>query len=213
MTNRAKQTETLLKATGIGSPYLAVIAGVFLLKNAFFAILFYHLVLLSVIIIIKKRLLIRPFLKGFNFILGPLLCLGSILPGVVILTGWPIAHREGIELSAIFSTLNLGQGFYMAFAVYACLVNPFLEESFWRGCFDNRAVGPNTIDMLFAGYHALAVFPILKIPYVFLVFAAMFFVGWLFRTIYRLTGGLLIPLLMHIIADIAILCAVGMILR
>jgi hypothetical protein len=39
------------------------------------------------------------------------------------------------------------------------------------------------------------------------------FVGWIFRNIYRLTSGLVIPLLTHIVADIAILYALWKIMQ
>jgi membrane protease YdiL (CAAX protease family) len=142
-----------------------------------------------------------------------LICLGGIVPGIVILYLWPIAKQEQTELSEILAMLNLKNVSFILFAIYASIVNPFLEESFWRGCFNSGALHPNVIDMLFAGYHALVVSPVLKAPFVLLVFLAMIFVGWFFRMLYRITGGLAIPLLTHIIADIAILFAIWRIMQ
>jgi hypothetical protein len=46
-----------------------------------------------------------------------------------------------------------------------------------------------------------------------LSFVTLMFVGWIFRNIYRLTSGLVIPLLTHIVADIAILYALWKIMQ
>ena len=213
MPKQTQQIELILKAIGVSSPYLAVIIGVFVINNGFLAVLFYHLILLAVVVIIKKSSIIPLLLNGFKPWLALLLCLGGVLPGIVIFTCWPIAAREGSDPIKTLSMLNLGQNIFLTFAIYACLINPLLEESFWRGCFKNQARWPNGVDVLFAGYHALSVFPVLKPFFVLFVFAAMIFVGWLFRNIYRLTKGLIIPLITHIIADITILYAIWQIMQ
>lgn len=208
MTQPASHSTRIFQTLGVVSPYLAVLLGVFLLKNGFLAVLVYHLVLLLCIVKIDGVKPFRLLLKGWNSVLGPLMCLGGVVPGVVILYLWPIARQEHADLAQLFALLNLDDRWFTAFAVYACLVNPFLEESFWRGCFNNRSWLPAPIDALFSGYHALVVIPVLSAPFVVLLFLAMLVVGWLLRTLRRLTGGLLIPLLTHLIADIAILYAV-----
>ena len=212
MSRRPAYVQPLLKSIGIGSPYFAVVIGVFLFINGFAAVLFYHIVLAAAIATHK----INPvhfLLKGFRPVIGPLICLGGLLPGVVILLLWAFAKQESVDLSDIFLMLNLHGRLFTLFAVYACLVNPILEESFWRGCLKNNSRCPSGVDMLFAGYHALAVFPVLKPVFVVFVFTAMVFVGWLFRSLYRLTGGLFVPLMTHIIADIAILFAIRKIIQ
>lgn len=203
----------VFQTVGICSPYIAVLLGVFLLRNGFLAVLLYHLALLPCIIRINKSSAIKLLFKGFHRIAGPLICLGGLVPGIVILYLWPLVRGEQVDLAKTLATLNLNGQLFIFFAAYAYLVNPFLEESFWRGCFKNETRRPNAIDMLFAGYHALAVFPVLKLPFVCFVFAAMTVVGWLFRTLYRHTGGLLTPLLLHIIADISILYAIWKIMQ
>ena len=205
MVERQSPLENYLIFCGVISPYLAVLLGVFYLKNGFLSVLFYHLILLICIIGINRAKAIKLIVTGFHRYIGPLICLGGLLPGVVILLLWPTAKSESVKIAQLFESINLSGTSFIVFALYACFVNPFLEESFWRGCFKNQTLWPNTVDMLFAGYHALAVFPVLKAPFVVLVFLAMTFVAWFFRTLYRLTGGLAIPLLTHIIGDIAIL--------
>lgn len=199
----------LFQTLGIGAPYAAMLAGVFLFRNGLTAVLFYHAVLLICIFGLTEFNAAKLLVTGFHRFWGPLLAVGGLVPGIVILYFWPIARQESVELSGVLEALNLGPGWFPLFAVYSCLVNPFLEEAFWRGGFQNRSLWPTPVDALFAGYHALAVIPVLKWPFVLLVLLALIFVGWLFRTVYRRSGGLAIPLLTHFMADIAILYAVG----
>lgn len=187
---------------------MAVLAGVFLLRNAFAAVLFYHLVLLVCILKVDGTSPFRQLTRGFHRYIGPVVGLGGIVPGFVIVYAWPVAGGTGIDLPNTLSSLKMGGPMLLWFALYACFINPVLEEAFWRGSFDQGSIMPNFVDALFAGYHALAVSPVVKPLFAVLLFAALVFVGWLFRQLYRLTDGLLIPFVTHVIADIAILYAI-----
>jgi len=202
-----------LKLCGIISPYLAVVLGVFYFKNGFLAVLLYHLILLICIIGINGSKALKLIQSGFHRHIGPLICLGGLLPGVVIFFLWPIAKLESVDLAQLMESVNLTNTSFAIFALYACFVNPFLEESFWRGCFKPGSWIPSYIDALFAGYHAILLMPVVKLTFVLLSFVTLMFVGWIFRNIYRLTSGLAISLLTHIVADIAILYAVWKIMQ
>lgn len=208
MKERAVFTKRFLQALGICSPYVAVLAGVFLLKNIFPAVLFYHAVLLACIFGMTRFYVFKQFAAGFHRVLVPLFVSGGLVAGAVVLYGWPLAAGEQVDLARLLAGLHFGPPWFFLFAVYACLVNPLLEEAFWRGCFRNRSHWPTAVDGLFAGYHALAVVPIVTPVFAAGVFAAMTFVGWLFRALARRSGGLLVPVLTHLVADAAILYAV-----
>ncbi len=213
MQNRQRPVEWYLRIAGIASPYLAVCFGLFVLKNGFVSVLMYHLTLLICSIEINKSKSLKLLASGFHRTLGPLMCLGGLLPAAIIVWLWPIAKLDAVEITGLFEMIHLPKGPFMIFALYACLVNPLLEESFWRGCFSNQSRKPNYVDLLFAGYHALILAAVLKPAFVVAAFVALAGASWLFRNMYRLTGGLLIPLLAHLIADIAIFAAVWKILQ
>ena len=208
MPGRRFSAETFLKVCGIISPYLAVILGVFIFKNGFVAVLLYHLILLVCIIGINRSKAIKLLVSGFHRIIGPLICLGGLAPGVAILLLWPYAKQPTVDLAELMSLVNLTHISFAVFALYACFVNPFLEESFWRGCFKHASWRPGLVDAFFAGYHAVVLIPVVTPVFGLLSFLALMFVGWAFRNIYRLTGGLAIPLITHVVADIAIFYAV-----
>ena len=195
------------------SPYLAVLFGVFYIKNAFVAVLFYHLILLVCIVGINRSQVLKLLVSGFHRYTGPVISLGGLIPGIVILLLWPYAKQPAVNLAELMGQVNLSDVSFTVFVFYACLVNPFLEESFWRGCFKPASWRPVPIDVLFAWYHTILLIPVLKPGFVVLSFVALMLVSWIFRNIYRLTGGLAIPLLIHIVADISIFFAVWKIIQ
>lgn len=204
MSNRKISVQECLKTYGVISPYLAVVLGLFFFNNGFLAALLYHVSLLICVIGINRSKALNLIKSGFHRTIGPLICFGGLLPGVAIFYLWPIAKLESADLVQLMESVNLTHAPFILFAAYACLVNPFLEESFWRGCFKPRSWPPNLVDALFAGYHAMILLPLIKPAFVVLSFMVLMCVGWVFRNIYRLTGGLAICLLTHTIADIAI---------
>ena len=213
MSHRRFSVEMFLRAAGIISPYLAVILGVFIFKSGLFAVLLYHFILAVCIIGINRSQTLKLIKSGFHRYIGPLICLGGLLPGMAILFLWPYAKQQTADLAQLMNSVNLTSTSFTVFALYACLINPFLEESFWRGCFKPASWRPGPVDALFAGYHAVVLIPVFTPVFVGLSFLALMFVGWAFRNIYRLTDGLAIPLLTHIIADIAIFFAVWKIMQ
>lgn len=195
------------------SPYLAVILGVFVFKNGLFAVLLYHFILTICIAGINKRKALILLKTGYRPCLGPLIVLAGLLPGAVIVLLWPFAKQDTINIAQTIESVGLSDVCFAVFAIYSCFVNPFLEESFWRGCFKTKSCMPGPIDALFAGYHAIVMLPVVKPVFVILSFLALAFVSWAFRMIYRLTGGLAIPIAIHIIADVAILGALWKIMQ
>lgn len=213
MSSAGFNPKLFFQTLGILSPYIAVLGGVFLLGNMMIAVLFYHITLLVCITAIIRSNGVGVALKGFHRILGPAICLGGVVPGVIILYLWPYAKLDTVTMPQIFSQLHLSKQLFMYSAGYACLVNPVLEELFWRGSFQSGGLRPAKIDAAFSGFHCLAVLPVLKWPFILFIFLALTFVGWLFRVLFHRTGGLLIPLLTHFIADAAIMVSIWRVLN
>ena len=208
-----RPAEIILKTCGILSPYLAVGMGVFIFKNGLFAVLLYHLILVICIVGINRQNALKLLFTGYRPCIGTLVALGGLLPGVIILLLWAYAKQNTVDIYQTMQSVGLSNRSFTVFVIYSCVANPFLEESFWRGCFKPKSLLPGPIDGLFAGYHAMVMIPVVKPAFVLLSFLALAFVSWIFRIIYRLTGGLAIPIITHIIADITILGALSAITR
>jgi len=88
------------------------------------------------------------------------------------------------------------------------LVNPLLEEYFWRGYLGDPTNGFYIYDLIYAGYHALVL--IGKVPMHSIIFAltGLTFAGWLWRQVAREDRGLFAPVLSHMAADFTILVAI-----
>jgi membrane protease YdiL (CAAX protease family) len=109
------------------------------------------------------------------------------------------------DLSAHVAALGLKPANWPAFIAYFALVNPFVEEYFWRGCLGSPTKRLYLSDFVYAGFHALILtgnMPLVSIVYSLTV---LVLAGWFWRQVARADGGLLAPVLGHMAADFTIL--------
>lgn len=201
-----------INALGMTSPYGAVIVGIFLFHNAWIAILFYHAIL-ALCVCIVNRTKVSEIKKGFSWSQVFLLGFPALLCGLLIYWFWPHAKTDSVDLSTVLHTYKLGGLAGGLFAVYSILVNPILEELFWRGCSNPSSRKPAFIDLVFAGYHGLALTLILKPAYIIAAIGFLAGVSWLFRYLKQINRGLAIPYIMHLAADISIIASVWLLSR
>lgn len=188
-------------------PYLAVWAGLFLFHSAWGALVGFHLVILASLLWLKPKpgleILFRP--SNWRYILGNVLLCS--LSGLVlyILRDWLGSTdilREHILL------LDLSGMTWFGFIAYFSLVNPFVEEYFWRGVLGSESRLPFIGDLIYAGYHILVVWDKVYPTFILLMVATLIFAGWIWRQMYRREKSLLAPILGHAMADFSILFAV-----
>jgi membrane protease YdiL (CAAX protease family) len=94
------------------------------------------------------------------------------------------------------------------FIAYFSLVNPFIEEYFWRGVLGDNSKKPTLGDFIYAGYHTIILWG--KVNPFSILFAVTILTsaGWLWRQIAREDDGLLAPVLGHMAADFTILLTI-----
>lgn len=131
-------------------------------------------------------------------------CTGA---GAVILVLWPLAGDPSSPLAGRLADLGLEGASWWLFAAYYVLVNPFLEEIYWRGWLSTDSRLPAPIDGLFAGYHALVLVLFIGWPWVLVAFACLVAAAWLWRRLSKRCGGLAIPVISHLAADISVIAA------
>lgn len=188
-------------------PYLAVWAGLFLFKNAWAALLGFHLALLIVAAWLRPALPLRTLFKSSSpkrVVLGVLLCSAS---GAVLYGFW---DSFGItpHLAQDLAALGLNAAAWPWFIAYFVLVNPLLEEYYWRAVLADTRCGLSPVDFLFAGYHVLILLSRVRIPGILFAQAMLIGAGWFWRQTARDDNGLLAPVLGHMAADLTILLAV-----
>jgi hypothetical protein len=187
--------------------YLAVGIGMFRLKSAWGALLGFHLAIIVSLLWVRPNIPITVLFKSTNIkwiLLSVLLCGSSGLALYFLWAYFGPANDLSVQIESLGLTLTTLPGFIAYFA----LINPLLEEYFWRGYMGNPKNGFYIYDLIYAGYHALVL--IGKVPGYLIIFALMglTFAGWLWRQIAREDRGLLAPVLGHMAADFTILVVV-----
>lgn len=188
-------------------PYLAVWAGLFLFKNAWFALIGFHISILFVLVIARPNIQINILFKSKSkkwTIISILLC-GSSGIGLYFL--WEIFGTAN-DLPQQLESFGLTSSTWFIFIAYFSLVNPFLEEYFWRAYLGSPTRGFYIGDLVYAGYHGLVLMNKVHPISILFAMASLTFIGWLWRQMFREDEGLLAPVLSHMAADFTILLSV-----
>ncbi|HLO14211.1 MAG TPA: CPBP family glutamic-type intramembrane protease [Anaerolineales bacterium] len=188
-------------------PYLAVGIGLFWFQHAWAALLGFHLAIVISLLLARAQIPVPLLFKSKDIrwvILSSLLCGSS---GISLYFLW---HSFGVAsiLPAQLESLRLTKPTWPFFILYFVLVNPLIEEYFWRGYLGSPARGLYISDFLYAGFHALILIGKVQMGSVIYSLIVLVLAGWLWRQIAREDQGLLAPVLGHMAADFTILMAV-----
>jgi len=186
-------------------PYLAVFAGLNILKNAWVTILLYHLMIL---VYLTGSGHLKDFRKIFLGWDGKLFLISSaisIIAGPALFMLW---HSMKLDTANLFSTLaffKLKGLSWTLFIPYFCLLHPILEEVFWRITRFNMLSDRFYRNILFGGYHILVLVYFIRIEWILVSFVILSLVSFMWDSISLKTSGLIVPVLSHIIADSSII--------
>ena len=206
------KTTTAVRLVAPAGPYLAVLAGLHLAGSAVIAVVGYHLGICLILTVARRWSLLEEVRRGFALV--PALLFGPVClsAAAAIYLLWPVASTEGVTMSGQLARLGLDPTWWPPVVVYSLVVNPVLEEIYWRGFLGSDRKGPAVSDLLFAGYHALVLALFVRWPFVVAGTITLVAAGWFWRTLRRRYEGLAIPVLGHLLADAGILIAVALIL-
>jgi membrane protease YdiL (CAAX protease family) len=179
-------------------PFVAVFLGLYLFSNVWITTAVYHAGMLVTILISKDY---RRLVQGWSTRWG-LLIAGGLGVGLFFLMLAP--RLSPGDIGVRMDALGLHGASLMVWAVYFSLVNPFLEEAFWRGTLRSDRKGIAAGDLLFAAYHILVLALFLSWPWLAVEFAILVGAAYLFRQCARSTQGLLVPTLAHLAVDISV---------
>jgi CAAX protease family protein len=188
-------------------PYLAVGIGLFWLHQAWMTLLGFHVGILVSLWLAKPALPINILFKSHDIrwvLLSILLCGSSGVSLYFLRSSFGIVS----DLSAQLESFGLTRSGLPLFMTYFVLVNPLLEEYFWRGYLGSRTKGLFPSDFAYAGFHGMILVNKVHMSAVLYSLIVLIAVGWLWRQIAREDGGLLAPVLGHMAADFTILMAV-----
>ena len=187
--------------------YLAVGLGLFVFHSAWGALVGFHIAILISLLIARLKLPVSILLKSTNIkwiVLSVLLCGSS---GITLYYLWD-TFRFANDLPAQVESLGLNSVTWPPFIAYFALVNPFIEEYFWRGYFGSPTKSLYLYDFIYSGFHFLILIGKVHTYSIIFGLSVLVFAGWLWRQIAREDQGLLAPVLGHMAADFTILAAV-----
>jgi hypothetical protein len=187
--------------------YLAVGVGIFQFHNAWAALVGFHAAIIVSLLIARPNLSLQTLLTSHNvkwIFLSMLLCGSS---GITLYLVWNWFGAAS-DLSAQVEALGLDQSNWIPFIAYFTLVNPWIEEYFWRGYLASDTKKPSISDFLYSGFHGLFLLGRAQTASIFFALTTLAVAGWFWRQIAREDKGLFAPVLGHMAADLTILLAV-----
>jgi membrane protease YdiL (CAAX protease family) len=187
--------------------YLAVGLGLFLFHNAFGVLIGFHAAIILSLLVAKPKLPLSILWKSTNIkwiLLSVLLCGSS---GVML---YFTRDQFGAvpDLPARVEGYDLNSFTWIPFIAYFTLINPLVEEYFWRGYLGSETKSLHISDFLYSGFHGLILLGKVQVSSILLSLTVLMLVGWFWRQLYREDKGLLAPVLGHMAADFTILMAV-----
>lgn len=187
-------------------PYLFIFLGMLLLRSAWGALIGFHISLLPVIL--PRWRIIFPFLR-VPVSMGMFLpvALTGLLAGMGLWLIWPFTGLL-IGFSSRLAEIGLSGWVWLPFIVYFGLVNPWLEEAYWRNAFGSPSRYPALVDFLFAGYHIIILSLFVSFFWMIFTFVILVTASWFWRQISRYTGSLLPAVFAHMVADLSLLIVI-----
>jgi membrane protease YdiL (CAAX protease family) len=188
-------------------PYLAVTIGLFWIHHAFWALFGFHVAIVLSLLLGRSSVPISILFKSKDIrwvILSILLCGSS---GISLYFLWSYFGVVD-DLSGQVEAFSLTSSTWPVFITYFVLVNPLIEEYFWRGYLGSPTNRLYPSDFLYAGFHALVLMGKMQFGAVLYSLVVLTLAGWFWRQLARANGGLLAPVLGHMAADLSILMAI-----
>ncbi len=188
-------------------PYITVGIGLLVLHNAWLAILGYHAGIVTVMALSKTGIPLKQAFKSRRYRLLFMAALFGACGGLILAALWPLLSVPG-DINSYIRSIGLNELTWPVFLAYFILVNPLLEECYWRGYLACNSKGMELNDLLFSGYHVLVLAGQMAPVWLTVVFFGLTMAAWLWRQMNRLNGGLLASTISHITADLTVILTI-----
>jgi hypothetical protein len=127
--------------------------------------------------------------------------------GLFLYLMWPLLGiPEDIDL--YLQRIGLTTAIWPYFMAYFILVNPWIEEFYWRSYLGSSSKQITLNDLLFAGYHIIVMAGIIDIIWLIAVFIVLILGAWFWRQVNRWNYGLTASIASHFAADASIIITI-----
>jgi hypothetical protein len=206
--SEAMRSSRMAKTLAPATPYLAIAGGLLLLHSAWVALVSYHLIAISVMLLSKHDMGFRRVGQSTRLLVPTISAALGASAGVILIGVWSVSGLDR-SLPGYIRGSGLGGGAWTLFMAYFVIVNPWVEESFWRDFLSNPGRRPVLNDFLFSGYHLIVFAGLLNSLLLAVSFVVLAVISWFWRQANRLNGSLLPSIASHIAADLAVVIVVG----
>jgi uncharacterized protein len=188
-------------------PYVTVGIGWLVFHNVWIAVIAYHAGMMALLIWERGYVPFNLLLKSRNYkILIVIAALGAA-GGLLLYLCWPLLNIPA-NIALYLQSRGLTPALWPFFIAYFILINPVLEECFWRGYLFNRFKGIILGDVLFSGYHILVLAGMINWFWLIPVFIILIIGAWVWRQVNRWNQGLATSVVSHITADASIILVI-----
>lgn len=202
-----------LKLISVLGPYVAVLVGLYVLKNAWIAIGLYHFGIIVVLIAGNRKSLLKSVCTGWNSMMAIAGVVMSVMIFPIIFFFWGHMYSDRTPLDSTLANFGLYGTSWFFFMIYFSTVQPFLEELYWRGYLENNQKYFSWKDFAFAGYHIFVLAWFIKLPWLVIAFILLTIAACIWRYIASRLEGLAVPLLSHTVADVSIIAVTYVLIR
>jgi hypothetical protein len=188
-------------------PYLVIGVGWLVLHNVWIAILSYHLGMILILLFSPGGGFFKIIYKRGNVVILVVSAVLGAAGGLILFLFWPflgIPQDIGLDLGKIGLT-SIRWPYFIA---YFILINPWLEEFYWRGYLGSNTKGITLNDFLFSGYHLIVLAGKINVIWLISVFALLSLVGWAWRQANRWNGNLMPSIISHFAADSSVILTI-----
>jgi hypothetical protein len=188
-------------------PYITVGIGLLVFHNAWIAIISYHLCMILILLLAGTGRPLRDFFKTTNVRVS-LTAIGlGAAGGTLLYLLWPLLAVP-VDISLYLENIGLTQFSWPLFLAYHILVNPWIEEYYWRGYLGSDLKRIVINDLFFSGYHILILAGKMDLLWLIACFIILSGTAWFWRQATRLSQGLLSSTASHLAADLTVMLAI-----
>jgi membrane protease YdiL (CAAX protease family) len=188
-------------------PYITVGIGLLVFHNAWLAILSYHACMVAAILISRKGTNIKRALSCKKCWILFITAFTGASGGILLYILWPLLSVPD-DINLYVRSVGLNEQTWPVFLAYFVLINPWIEEYYWRGYLSSSSRRITVNDLLFSGYHLLVLAGHIGTIWLLAVFLVLTGGAWFWRQMNRLNGGLLASIVSHITADVTVILVI-----